>query len=68
MVTLGVAFQTNEIGSYFMLSYFGICNIKILGRFECNLGNISFLEGWKRQNKETTHIDCFMKWPPNPEV
>ena len=41
---LGVAFQTEEIGNYFMLSYFGIFNIKILGRFECNLGNISFLE------------------------
>ena len=29
MADMGVAFQTNEIGSYFMLSYFGICNIKI---------------------------------------
>ena len=43
-LTFGVAFQTNEIDSYFMLSNFGLCNIKILGRFECNLGNTSFLE------------------------
>ena len=42
---LGVTtYKTEEISISVLLSYFGICNIKILGRFECNLGNISFVE------------------------
>ena len=37
--------KTEEINSSVLLPYFGKCIIKILGRFECNLGNISLF--WK---------------------
>ena len=42
MADMGVAFQTNEIGSYFMLSYLEYAVLRFLGRFECNLGNNFF--------------------------